>query len=574
MPKSKLNIVKRGFQVKENEVLRSFLEGNVDKGFELLWLLLEERPQLNAMTVYAIISSFVGDERDDYFDNLKSGLLKFNPPDEILSYFELQYYLLIQNLPRIEDEVKKLEKLKFPLDALAKNLHDGGYHQFAIKLSRKYERKNPKNIENLETLLGCYTEIHDWGRMKKIADKILQNDPQNISAMCKIARFSIVEENYIDALKLLEKAEKQGSNDGETHLLEAISYHFLKRYKDVNIPTRRAIDSMIHSSADSQKIASAYAVLLYSQAEQDQINAAIETWDEFRSTLKENRLLYDGLMKIPLNIDTLGLIMEICKHRLIIEFQGAIEDIEELKEFIDIMIKQSKELDLESYLNELEKYPYKIPKETDKIWNEQNTWNAITNIELVVYEGLEPEIPQFHLVIQFSDSHTSDPVKLTPMTFSFLWFLTEQHLSGENWIARIDEPEICNRIDQIWERVNGETYTAHALEFLDNDSRERHLSRGENLSDIMRNMQSKADILDRREGAWVIDPWDARRRGYIHHIRKALMGIIHNEKIPDDLFKPGSKQKAYGIKMLGLYRFNPRRVSHIKFVTPELYENN
>lgn len=574
MAKSKLNFVEEGYQEKESEVLRSFLEGNVDMGFELLWSLLEEKPQLNLMTAVVIISSFVGEERDDHLHTLISGMKKFDPPEITLSYLNLHYYLLTQNLSKIEDEVKRLEKLKFPLDVIAKNLHDGAHHQFAIKISRKYERKYPKNIDNLETLLGCYTELHDWVRMKKIADKILIIDSHNVTAICKLARFAIVKEDYTDALKLLEKADQYDLDNEEIHLLRAVSHHLLERYKEVNVPIRRAIDSMIHSSADSQKIASAYAVLLYSQAEQDQINAAIETWDEFRSTLKENRLLYDGLMKIPLNIDTLGLIMEICKHRLIIEFQGAIEDIEELKEFIDIMIKQSKELDLESFLNELKKYPYKIPKETDKIWNEQNTWNAITNIELVVYEGLEPEIPQFHLVIQFGDSHTSDPVKLTPMNFSFLWFLIEQHLSGECWIARIDEPEICNRIDQIWERVNGETYTAHALEYLDNDSRERHLSSGDKLSDIMRNVDSTTDIIDRHEGAWIIDPSDARRKGYIFHIREALMGIIHNGKIPGDLFKSSSKLGAKGKKWIGLYRLNPSRISHIKFVTPKFSGNS
>ncbi|MCH7504419.1 hypothetical protein IID04_02135, partial [PVC group bacterium] len=476
MANSKLNF--KGYQKNEAKVTKSFLAGNVDKGFKLLWSLLEEKPQLNFMTVGVIISCFVGDERDDYFDILKSGLLKFNPPDKILSYLEFHYYLLTQNLPRIEDEVKKMEKLKFPLDVIARNLHNGVQFKLAIKISRKYERKHPKNIENLEILLRCYTELHDWIRMKKIADKILLIDQLNVSAICKLARSAIVKENYADALKHLDNAEQLDPNNGEIHLIRAVSYHFLERFKDVNLPIRRAIDSMTHSSVDSQTIASAYAVLLYSQAEQDQINAAIETWDEFRFTLKENRLLYDGLMKIPLNIGTLGSVMELCKHRLIIEFQGATEDIEELNEILEIMIKQSKKLNLESYLNELKKYPYKAPQETDKIWNEQYTWDTITNIELVIYEGLEPKIPQNHLVIQFGDNHTSDPVKLIPVHFSFFWFLIEQHNSGENWLAKIDEPEICKKIDQIWKTVYGVTYTDHVLQYLDYNSRESHLSSG------------------------------------------------------------------------------------------------
>ena len=553
MANFKLNF--KGYQKNEAKVTKSFLAGNVDKGFKLLWSLLEEKPQLNFKTLFVIISCFVGDERDDYFDNLKSGILKFNPPDKILIYLEFRYYLLTQNLPRIDDEVKRLEKLKFPLDVIARNLHDGGQFKLAIKISRKYERKHPKNIENLEILLRCYTELHDWNRMKKIADKIIHIDPENVSAICKLARSEIVKENYTATLKHLDIAEEHDPNNAEIQLLRAVSYHFLKRYKDVNLPIRRAIDSMIESSVDSQKIASAYAVLLYSQAKIDQINRAIETWDLFRSTLKDDRLLYDGLMEIPLNIDTLGLVMEICNQRLEIEFKGSIKDIEELKEFVDIIIIQSKELALESV---------DLARAVQKniSFNEYDTLILENTPTIIDMEDNSSSIP-FSLGID-SISHKSGLILISQENYTFLYFLALERQSSTVKTDSTNKYWMYDPLEQIepliksYQIINKDFHDI--LETIEVENSVLYKNYTEGLGGDELELQRRR-FYRKVGGKWPLDYKNKIKKKYVSEINSEVRKILKNNA-KAKLIKqpPGTRGKG------GIYTLS-KNISIIKFTS-------
>jgi len=118
--------------------------------------------------------------------------------------------------------------------------------------------------------------------------------------------------------------------------------------------------------------------------------------------------------------------------------------------------------------------------------------------------------------------------------------------------------------------VHGETYTNRALRYLDKDSYIHRLPNKEKLSKIIRGSDSRTDIIDRHKGAWVIDPEDDRRKGYIFYIRAALKKALLNHMIPEDIFKSGNKRVIPEKKWLGMYRLNPRRVSHIEFIPPEI----
>ena len=197
-----------------------------------------------------------------------------------------------------------------------------------------------------------------------------------------------------------------------------------------------------------------------------------------------------------------------------------------------------------------------------------HTWSDITTIELI-NEGGQVRAVKHPLMLIIFNNGDSNEVHLPPSLFSFLWFLIEQHTSGENWLARIDEPEICDKIDQIWEKVYDETFTDRVLEYLDGNSPIYNLPDEGKLRGILKSFDSRTAITTRHKGAWVIDPADKRRKGHIFHIREALKKSILNNTIPEDLFQSGKK---HGTKWLGLYQLNPPRVSHINFITPEILQ--
>ena len=215
-------------------------------------------------------------------------------------------------------------------------------------------------------------------------------------------------------------------------------------------------------------------------------------------------------------------------------------------------------------------YPQRTNRKTNIKRKKRNSWDTIRKIELVIDDGTGIKVPPYYLIIQFLDGHTSAPVKLTPMHFSFFWFLIGQHLSGENWIARINEQEICKKIESIWKTVYHETFSESVYEYLDYDSHIVDMRKEDKLFEILRSFDSINAIISRNKGAWVIDPRNGRRRTYISSIRSALNSAVQDMNFPTDIFKSTRKKEIHGIEWQGLYKLNPSLVSQIKFVTLEI----
>ena len=202
-----------------------------------------------------------------------------------------------------------------------------------------------------------------------------------------------------------------------------------------------------------------------------------------------------------------------------------------------------------------------------------HAWSDINSIELIPggdsIEKIKPPI----VLIGFNNGR-SKPVHLQKMPFTFLWFLIAQHLSmsegKEYWIENLNKPSVCKIIDKIWKRVYHRTFTSEVKNQVDSHSEILDKPDQEILSEILNNPDIVNSIYLRGKGSWVIDPPNEKRKAHISKIIICFAEFLSDTSMLEDLFISGNKQIINGTEWLGLYKFDPTRVSHIKFILPEI----
>ena len=240
---------------REGEIRNCFTKGHNKKGFDLLRIHLDESHQLHIFTVYHIINSFVVDERLALLKVLRANFYASRTPKVLINYLNIIRQIFRNNKTKIKPRIKNLINQQFPFELLAMNFYTNSHFHLVSYLAKKKEHLN--NIKFLEILMKSYMGLLKWQLSEETANHILLIDSRNISAICVLARLSILDGDYSNALNILKDAEKNDLFITQDQSIKDSLINYVDELIKINLSEEHPEDILLDQSTHNHKVSSA-----------------------------------------------------------------------------------------------------------------------------------------------------------------------------------------------------------------------------------------------------------------------------------------------------------------------------